>query len=131
MSDTIPASLQETLAHVRPVTGALRIEANQRLNQLTKPPGSLGQLEAIAAQCYTIAEGSWSAPLRKAAYVFAADHGVTQEGVSAYPSAVTAQMVENFLRGGAAINVLARLHGVQLTIISPSHRCGRGMRVRN
>ena len=117
MSDTIPASLQETLAHIRPVTGDLRTEANQRLDQLTKPPGSLGQLEAIAAQCYTIAAGSWSAPLRKAAYVFAADHGVTQEGVSAYPSAVTAQMVENFLRGGAAINVLARLHGVHLTII--------------
>ncbi len=117
MSDTIPASLQETLAHIRPVQPRFRAEADQRLDQLTKPPGSLGQLEAIAAQCYAIAEGSWSVPLRKAAYVFAADHGVTQEGVSAYPSAVTAQMVENFLHGGAAINVLARLHDVQLTII--------------
>ncbi len=117
MSDTIPDSLQQTLAHIRPVTERLRIEADQRLDQLTKPPGSLGQLEAIAAQCYAIAEGSWSLPLRKAAYVFAADHGVTQEGVSAYPSAVTAQMVENFLHGGAAISVLARLHEVQLTII--------------
>ncbi|MGC8518037.1 MAG: nicotinate-nucleotide--dimethylbenzimidazole phosphoribosyltransferase [Steroidobacteraceae bacterium] len=117
MNETLPAALQETLAHIRPVTEDLRIEAHRRLDQLTKPPGSLGRLEAIAVQCHTIAEGSWSAPLRKAAYVFAADHGVTQEGVSAYPSAVTAQMVENFLRGGAAINVLARLHGVHLTII--------------
>ena len=117
MNDIIPASLQETITHIRPVTQRLRIEADQRLDQLTKPPGSLGQLEAIAAQCYAIAEGNWSLPLRKAAYVFAADHGVTQEGVSAYPSAVTAQMVENFLHGGAAINVLARLHDVQLTII--------------
>ena len=117
MNDTIPASLQETLAHIQPVKDRFRTEADQRLDQLTKPPGSLGQLEAIAAQCYAIAEGSWSVPLRKAAYVFAADHGVTQEGVSAYPSAVTAQMVENFLHGGAAINVLARLHDVQLTII--------------
>ncbi len=117
MSDTIPASLQETLAHIGPVKERFRIEADQRLDQLTKPPGSLGQLEAIAAQCYAITEGSWPVPPRKAAYVFAADHGVTREGVSAYPSAVTAQMVENFLHGGAAINVLARLHDVQLTII--------------
>ncbi len=117
MSDTIPASLQETLTHIRPVQPRMRTEAERRLDQLTKPRGSLGQLEAIAAQCYAIAEGNWSLPLRKAAYVFAADHGVTQEGVSAYPSAVTAQMVENFLRGGAAINVLARHHDVELTII--------------
>jgi nicotinate-nucleotide--dimethylbenzimidazole phosphoribosyltransferase len=117
MNDTIPSSLQETLTHIRPVTGQLRREADQRLDQLTKPPGSLGQLEAIAAQCYAISECSWSAPLRKAAYVFASDHGVTEEGVSAYPRAVTAQMVENFLHGGAAINVLARLHEVRLTII--------------
>ena len=106
MNDTIPASLQETLAHIQPVKDRFRTEADQRLDQLTKPPGSLGQLEAIAAQCYAIAEGSWSVPLRKAAYVFAADHGVTQEGVSAYPSAVTAQMVENFLHGGAETAML-------------------------
>lgn len=117
MSDTIPAPLREILMHIRPVSGRSRIEADQRLDQLTKPPGSLGRLEAIAAQCYAIAGGSWPVPVRKAAYVFAADHGVTQEGVSAYPSAVSAQMVENFLHGGAAINVLARLHDVRLTII--------------
>ena len=117
MSDTISSALQETLTHIRPVQPRLCTEAEQRLNQLTKPPGSLGRLETIAVQCYAIAEGNWSMPLRKAAYVFAADHGVTREGVSAYPSAVTAQMVENFLHGGAAINVLARLHDVQLTIV--------------
>ena len=117
MSDTIPSVLQETLAHIQSVPSRYRTEADQRLDQLTKPPGSLGELETIAARCYAIAEGRWSTPLRKAAYVFAADHGVTQEGVSAYPSAVTAQMVENFLHGGAAINVLARLHDVRLTII--------------
>ncbi len=117
MSETILPPLSETLAQIRPVQPRFRNEADQRLEQLTKPPGSLGQLEAIGAQCYAIAEGNWAVPLGKAAYVFAADHGVTQEGVSAYPSAVTAQMVENFLHGGAAINVLARLHDVRLTIV--------------
>jgi nicotinate-nucleotide--dimethylbenzimidazole phosphoribosyltransferase len=117
MSDTHSSSLTDIVAQIRPVPPGLRREAEQRLDQLTKPPGSLGRLESIAAQCYAITAGHWSAPLLKSAYLFAADHGVTQEGVSAYPSAVTAQMVENFLRGGAAINVLARLHAVHLTII--------------
>ena len=55
--------------------------------------------------------------MKKAVYVFAADHGITAEGVSAYPSEVTRQMVENFLAGGAAINVLARAHGAAVHIV--------------
>ncbi len=119
MNDThsVPAFLQDTLRDIVPIAPELYAQAEQRLDQLTKPPGSLGRLERIAAQCYAVFAGIPTLPMRKAAYVFAADHGVTQEGVSAYPSAVTAQMVANFLQGGAAINVLARVHDVTLTII--------------
>jgi nicotinate-nucleotide--dimethylbenzimidazole phosphoribosyltransferase len=92
-------------------------QARRHLDSLTKPIGSLGQLEAIAAQMVAILSRVGAQPLNKAAYIFAADHGVTNEGVSAYPREVTAQMVQNFLRGGAAINVLARLHQVELTVV--------------
>jgi len=92
-------------------------QAQVHLDSLTKPPGSLGRLETIAAQIVAIRSGSIRLPVRKGVYVFAADHGIASEGVSAYPREVTAQMVLNFLRGGAAINVLARLHGADLTVV--------------
>ena len=91
--------------------------ARAHLDALTKPLGSLGQIEDIAARMVAIRQEKSVEPLRKAVYVFAADHGVTAEGVSAYPSEVTRQMVLNFLRGGAAVNVLAKLHGVEMTVI--------------
>ncbi len=91
--------------------------AERHLDQLTKPLGSLGLLESIAAQVVAIRGGEIELPLRKAVYVFAADHGVARAGVSAYPPEVTAQMVQNFLNNGAAINVLARQHGVELTVV--------------
>lgn len=91
--------------------------AYARLDTLTKPVGSLGRLEGLAAQVIAIRRDDLVLPIRKAAYVFAADHGVTAAGVSAYPSAVTRQMVLNFLRGGAAVSVLARLNDVVLHIV--------------
>jgi nicotinate-nucleotide--dimethylbenzimidazole phosphoribosyltransferase len=91
--------------------------ARRHLNDLTKPLGSLGHLEEIAAQLFSLREGELPASMKKAVYVFAADHGVTAEGVSAYPSEVTRQMVENFLAGGAAINVLARAHGASMHVV--------------
>lgn len=94
-----------------------RTRARTRLDTLTKPLGSLGRLEDLAAQLVAIRQVHLVLPLNKAAYVFAADHGITVEGVSAYPSAVTHQMVLNFLAGGAAVNVLARLHGVTLHVV--------------
>lgn len=94
-----------------------RTRASAHLDILTKPRGSLGRLEHLAAQLMAIRRGALILPLHKAVFVFAADHGVAVEGVSAYPSAVTQQMVLNFLRGGAAVNVLARLHGVDLHIV--------------
>jgi nicotinate-nucleotide--dimethylbenzimidazole phosphoribosyltransferase len=91
--------------------------ARAHLDVLTKPLGSLGMLEDIAAQMVSIRQKDFSEPLRKAVYVFAADHGITAEGVSAYPSEVTKQMVLNFLAQGAAINVLARAHRVEMSVI--------------
>jgi nicotinate-nucleotide--dimethylbenzimidazole phosphoribosyltransferase len=91
--------------------------ARAHLNVLTKPLGSLGMLEDIAAQMVSIRQEDFAVPLRKAVYVFAADHGITAEGVSAYPSEVTRQMVLNFLAHGAAISVLAKLHDVELNVV--------------
>jgi nicotinate-nucleotide--dimethylbenzimidazole phosphoribosyltransferase len=91
--------------------------AKAHLDVLTKPLGSLGMLEDVAAQMVSIRQENFAEPLRKAVYVFAADHGVTAEGVSAYPSEVTRQMVLNFLAHGAAINVLAKLHRVEMNVV--------------
>jgi nicotinate-nucleotide--dimethylbenzimidazole phosphoribosyltransferase len=91
--------------------------ARAYLDVLTKPLGSLGMLEDLAAQMVSIRRRDSAEPLQKAVYVFAADHGITAEGVSAYPSEVTRQMVLNFLTQGAAINVLAKLHGVQMNVV--------------
>jgi nicotinate-nucleotide--dimethylbenzimidazole phosphoribosyltransferase len=91
--------------------------AERHQNDLTKPPGSLGRLETIANRCAAIF-GSLTPPVDAARIViFAADHGVAEEGVSAYPREVTAQMVLNFLNGGAAINALAQAGGIDLVIV--------------
>jgi nicotinate-nucleotide--dimethylbenzimidazole phosphoribosyltransferase len=94
---------------------AARIQA--RWNYLTKPPGSLGQLEDLVARYANIRGDAMPRLSAKAMYVFCGDHGVTEEGVSAFPSAITAQMVRNFLRGGAAINVLCRHHGIETSVV--------------
>ena len=84
----------------------------KHLDNLTKPPGSLGRLEELA-RSYGLMRGSTVPTLQsRAIFTFAADHGVSRAGVSAYPREVTAQMVFNFLRGGAAINVLCRHYGI-------------------
>ena len=102
---------------IPPVNEAIRVQALKRLDILTKPQGALGQLETVAAQLCAI-QGTLDIKIvRPVGLVFAADHGVADRGVSAYPREVTAQMVANFLRGGAAISVLAKLHGVDLWII--------------
>lgn len=91
--------------------------AKARLDSLTKPPGSLGRLEEIAAKIVSIQEQEHPTCANKVIYVFAADHGVTQEGVSAYPKAVTQQMVRNFLANGAAINVFARCARMEVIVV--------------
>lgn len=91
--------------------------ARERQNMLTKPPASLGRLEELSIQLAGITGQAFLSTDRKAVIVMAADHGVAAEGVSAYPADVTAQMVLNFLRGGAAINVLARQAGARVTVV--------------
>ncbi len=85
--------------------------------RLTKPPGSLGRLEEIAIQVAGVQRRARPQVTRKAIFVMAADHGVVAQGVTAYPQAVTAQMLANFAAGGAAINVLARWAGARVVVV--------------
>jgi nicotinate-nucleotide--dimethylbenzimidazole phosphoribosyltransferase len=109
--------LEQALEKIRPLDRAVEREAQNRLDSLTKPHGSLGRLEELAQRIACIQNQVPPRLGRKLLWVFAADHGITDEGVSAYPKAVTAQMTYNFLRGGAAINVLARHHGVEVEVV--------------
>jgi nicotinate-nucleotide--dimethylbenzimidazole phosphoribosyltransferase len=104
-------------SNIAPLDLAAIAAARARLDRLTKPVGSLGRLERLVEQLAGIT-GSQSPRIeRPAVAVFAGDHGVTVQGVSAYPSDVTAQMVANFVGGGAAINVLARAAGAELVVV--------------
>ena len=107
----------ETIDRIQPTDPRLLAQAQARLDRLTKPIGSLGRLEELAAR-YVMITGEMKPKVpRGVVYTFAADHGVTAEGVSAYPSAVTPQMVLNFLRGGAGVNVLARHVGIEVRVV--------------
>ncbi|GIO89795.1 MULTISPECIES: nicotinate-nucleotide--dimethylbenzimidazole phosphoribosyltransferase [Paenibacillus] len=92
-------------------------EAAAYLDKLTKPPGSLGKLESLAIQLAGITGTIKPSFEKKAVVVMAGDHGVCEEGVSAFPSEVTPQMVMNFLNGGAAVNVLARQAGADVLCV--------------
>jgi nicotinate-nucleotide--dimethylbenzimidazole phosphoribosyltransferase len=109
-------ALPKLLERIAPLDGAAGRDAQRRLDELTKPPGSLGRLEELA---WRLAEITGVCPPRverPVIFTLAGDHGVVEEGVSAYPQAVTAQMVENFLSGGAAVNVLARHVGARVVV---------------
>lgn len=110
-------SIQDFCRHIQPIEKELLKLAQHRLDRLTKPPGSLGRLEELAAS-YVAMTGTMKPKVPQGVvFTLAADHGVTAEGVSAYPKEVTPQMVLNFLRGGAAVNVLARHVGVQVRVV--------------
>lgn len=113
----IDSRLNATLERIRPVDPRWIEQARARQLELTKPPGSLGRLEEVANRLAAIQETLTPTVERARIVLFAADHGVCAEGVNPYPQAVTAQMVANFLRGGAAINALARVAGVELEIV--------------
>jgi len=107
----------ERVANITPLdTGAMDL-ARMRQQQLTKPAGSLGRLEDIAVQIAGITRQPVPGIQRKAVIIMAGDHGVTSEGVSAYPADVTPQMVHNFLQGGAAINAIAQYIGAKVIVV--------------
>lgn len=121
-------TVEALIGRVAPLDEAAMREAQQRLDWLTKPRGSLGRLEELAVRLAGITGRVRQRLPNKTVVLMAADHGVTEEGVSAYPQSVTAQMVANFLRGGAAINVLARQAGARVVVVDmgvagelPSH----------
>ena len=104
-------------AAIAPVDSATAAAARTRIDALTKPPGSLGLVEALAVQLSAIAGHVVARPyVAKAILIGAGDHGVTAAGVSAYPADVTAQMVATFLRGKAAINAFARAAGADVYV---------------
>src|SRR3990167_3007251 len=110
-------TLQDMLNSIRPVNQELQDKTQKRLDNLTKPPGSLGRLEELARRYVTITGNEYPKIKKKVIYTFAGEHGVTEEGVSAYPKEVTYQMVYNFLRGGAGINVLANHIGAEVRVV--------------
>lgn len=109
--------LEQTLKAIRPTDKQWEARAQAHLDDLTKPLGSLGYLEEIAKKLITIYQDQITDLNKKVVFTFAGDHGITSEGVSAYPKDVTPQMVFNFLRGGAAINVLARHCGAEVVVV--------------
>jgi nicotinate-nucleotide--dimethylbenzimidazole phosphoribosyltransferase len=111
--------IKETTGGISPLREEFFRLAQRRLDSLTKPRGSLGRLEEIARRLVAIREANPEPPElgKKVIFTFAGDHGVAQEGVSAFPKEVTRQMVLNFLRGGAGINVLARHAGAEVAVV--------------
>jgi nicotinate-nucleotide--dimethylbenzimidazole phosphoribosyltransferase len=114
-NDSIPMTTSMQIPDISNPVLAQRLQ--EKLDQKTKPLGSLGRLEALAMQLGLILGTEEPQLLQPQLVVFAADHGLAARGVSAYPSDVTWQMVENFLAGGAAVSVLARQHGLALTVV--------------
>ena len=114
---TDKVKIDEVIKAIEPVDVGYYAKAQARLDTLTKPKGSLGRLEEIAARVVAISKNLKPSVKNKVIFTMAGDHGVCDEGVSAYPQEVTPQMVYNFLRGGAGINVLARNVGAEVIVV--------------
>ncbi len=115
--------IKDVVKQIKPIDQDLMKKAQARLDSLTKPLGSLGRLEETAKLIVGITGKALPTLDKKVVFTFAADHGVTAEGVSLYPKEVTAQMVYNFLRGGAGINVLARHVGARVVVADLGVAC--------
>lgn len=114
----LPTTFAAAAAAIAPPDDASASAAVELHLRLTKPPGSLGRVEALGAQLAAIAGAvPPPVPAPAAVAVFAGDHGVHAEGVTPWPQEVTAQMVANFVRGGAAVNVLARHAGAEVVVV--------------
>ena len=131
-----PLTLQQALDQIEPADADSMRRALLRQASLTKPPGSLGRLEDLSVKLAGIFASERPAIRGKAIVVAAADHGVTAQGVTGYPQAVTKQMARNFLAGGAAVSVMARLVGARQVVVDagiaggalPSHPDLRSLR---
>ena len=108
--------IKQIISQIQPLEVQAMTSASARQDRLTKPQGSLGRLEELSIQVAGITGSPLPEIRDKVVLVMAGDHGVVQEGVSAYPQAVTVQMVQNILNGGAAINVLSRQTGTRLVV---------------
>ncbi len=128
--------IDEVLAGIEPVSRELEKEAQERLDNLTKPKGSLGRLEELGKRFVAIRGNLDERVKGKVVFVFASDHGVVEEGVSAFPKDVTYQMVMNFLNGGAGINVISRFAGADVKVVDIgvdadlSHLADKGLVLR-
>ena len=111
------ADLQRLVDSIEPLDDVAMAAAGRRQARLTKPPGSLGRLEELSVWLAGVRREAVPRIESKVIVTAAADHGVARSGVSAYPREVTAQMVLNFLRGGAAVNVLARQIGARVIVV--------------
>ncbi len=115
--------LNETINKIERIDYSLAEKTQKRLDNLTKPRGSLGRLEELAKQMVEITKDESPSLKNKVIFTMAGDHGIVEEGVSAYPREVTPQMVYNFLRGGAGINVLASHIGARVVVIDIGVAC--------
>jgi len=112
------STVKRAISRIEPISNPnLEQWVRRRLDMLTKPPGSLGRLEDLALRVALIRGEMAPSISRKRMTVFCADHGVTAEGISPYPSEVTRQMAANFVKGGAAISVLCRQLGIECVVV--------------
>ncbi|MGQ9616812.1 MAG: nicotinate-nucleotide--dimethylbenzimidazole phosphoribosyltransferase [Spirochaetota bacterium] len=109
--------LRDYLDQIKPVDLGVLESVQKRLDSQTKPQGSLGKLEEVVKHIAVVQHTAKPGFRNRVIFTLAADHGVVEEGVSAYPQSVTAQMVMNFVRGGAAVNVLARHAGCEVVVV--------------
>ncbi|NOX32806.1 MAG: nicotinate-nucleotide--dimethylbenzimidazole phosphoribosyltransferase [Deltaproteobacteria bacterium] len=118
LNELTPDSLcRKVIETITPLSDNKLAAATSKIDDKTKPLGALGRIEDLAIRMSLIQNDLNPRILQKNLFVFAGDHGITEEGVSAYPAEVTAQMVDNFLNGGAAINVLCRHHDIEMKIV--------------
>ena len=113
----LPLPIAELIANITATRKSFADQAQKKVDLKTKPLGALGRLETLAVKISTIQETLTPEVSCKRMFVFAGDHGVVEEGVSAFPAKVTVQMVDNFLKGGAAINVFCMQYDIDLAVV--------------